>query len=52
MEREGKIAKFWLNPVRLRDSGGFRPHEARQIQQLVEEREAIILEQWNEYFSD
>ncbi len=52
VEREGKTAKFWLNPVRLQDSGGFRPHEVRRIQSLVEEQEMIILERWNEYFSD
>ncbi len=52
VEREGKIAKFWLSPVRLRDSGGFRSHEIRHIQRLVEERQEMILERWNEYFRD
>lgn len=52
VEREDKIAKFWLNPVRVQDSGGFRAHEIRRIQRLVEEREEKILEQWNEHFSD
>jgi len=52
VEREGKTAKFWLNPVRLQESGGLRPHEVRQIQRLVEERQEIILERWHEYFSD
>ena len=52
VEREGRIAKFWLKPVRLQDSGGFRPHEVRRIQSLIEERETMILERWNEYFND
>ncbi len=52
VEREGKIAKFWLKPVRLQDSGGFRPHEVRRLQRLVEERHVMILERWDEYFSD
>ncbi len=52
VEREKKIAKFWLNPVRLQDSGGFRAYEVRHIQHLVEKREATILERWYEHFSD
>ena len=52
VERAGRTAKFWLRPVRLQDSGGFRPHEVRHIQNLVEEQEAVFLERWNEYFSD
>jgi len=52
IERDNKTAKFWLNPIRLQESGGFRPHEVRHIQHLVEDRQEIILEQWHEYFND
>jgi hypothetical protein len=52
VQRESKIAKFWLNPVRLQDSGGFRAHEIRRIQYLVEEKQEMILEQWNEFFNE
>ncbi|RME76431.1 MAG: DUF4160 domain-containing protein [Chloroflexi bacterium] len=52
VEREGKTAKFWLKPVRLQDSGGFRAYEIKRIQHLVEERQEAFLERWYEYFSD
>jgi hypothetical protein len=50
VERDNNIAKFWLKPVRLQSSGGFRPHEIRKIQKLIEEYEDQILESWHEYF--
>lgn len=52
VERENRVAKFWLNPVRLQSSGRFRPHEIRHIQRLVEEHEKEFLEAWHEYFGD
>jgi hypothetical protein len=52
VERDDKIAKFWLEPVRLQSSGGFRPNETGQIQRLVEEHLEQLLESWNEYFGD
>ncbi|MCS7220161.1 MAG: DUF4160 domain-containing protein [Anaerolineae bacterium] len=52
VERENKVAKFWLNPVRLQSSGRFRPQEIRRLQHLVEEHEQEFLEAWHEYFRD
>jgi hypothetical protein len=52
VQREGKIAKFWLNPVRLQSSGGFRPSEIQKIQRLIANNEAEFLEFWYEYFND
>lgn len=51
IERDGKIAKFWLDPVRLQNSGGFSRHELNQLQNLVEENVDTLLEGWNEYFN-
>ena len=52
IERDRNIAKFWLDPVRLQRSGGFRPTEISRISRLVENNRETIAEAWNEYFSD
>ena len=50
VEREDKIAKFWIDPVRLQKSGGFHRSEIGRIQRMIEERHQELLEAWNEYF--
>ena len=52
VEREDKIAKFWLNPVRLQKSGGFNRAEIGRIQRIIGEHQAELLEAWNDYFGD
>jgi len=50
VERDDNIAKFWLDPVRLQVSGGFRRPELRTIEQMVREVRTELIEAWNEYF--
>ena len=50
VERDDKVAKFWLTPVRLHRSGGFSRREINQIQNLVEENVEALIRSWNEYF--
>ncbi len=52
VEREGYEAKFWLEPVRLQGSRGFRGWEIRQIEELVEEKADLLLEAWYEFFGN
>lgn len=52
VEREANKAKFWLDPVRLQNSGGFNRSEITRIQRLVEENQEYLLRCWNEYFND
>ena len=52
VEREDMIAKFWLDPVRLQNSGRFRGRELNQIHRLVEGNQTHILRCWNEYFEE
>ena len=52
VERDDKIAKFWLGPARLQSSRGFSRAEVTRILTLVEAHEAELLEAWNDYFSD
>ena len=50
-ERDANKAKFWLDPVRLQNSGGFSRTEINRIQELVEENRGDLLESWNEFFN-
>jgi hypothetical protein len=52
VERDESIAKFWMNPVRLQSSGGFRRPELSKIEQLVKTHRQRLIEAWNEYFRD
>lgn len=51
IECEDMIAKIWLDPVRLQESGGFGRNEVNKIQKLVEKNREILLEAWNDYFN-
>jgi hypothetical protein len=50
VEREGKIAKFWLDPIRLESSGGFNRAEISQILRIINEHHQQFVEAWHEYF--
>ena len=52
VERDDKIAKFWLDPVRLQSSDGFTRIEIGRIQKLIPEHRLQLMEAWNEYFRD
>ncbi len=52
VERDNMKAKFWLEPVRLQNSGGFNRNEINRIQRLVEDSQEILIRGWNEYFTD
>jgi hypothetical protein len=51
VEHDNHKAKFWLQPVRLQNSGGFKRKELNRIQALIEENQVRFLEEWDEYFS-
>lgn len=50
VQREKLVAKFWLDPVQLEKSGGFKAHELNEIGKLVQENQPYLLERWYEYF--
>ena len=52
IEREDKVAKFWLDPVRLQSSGGFSRNEIIRIHSVVGEYQIQLREAWNAYFHD
>lgn len=46
VSKQSSEAKYWLNPVELSKSRGFREHELSEIQKIVEEYKDEILEAW------
>ncbi|MBL8906058.1 MAG: DUF4160 domain-containing protein [Rhizobiales bacterium] len=50
VERGGAVAKFWLRPVRLQQSGGMNRPELREIERLVIENLGLLEEAWDDYF--
>lgn len=50
VEHETRVAKFWLDPVRLATSGGFKPAELGRIRGMLIRRERALVEAWNGYF--
>jgi len=52
VERDDRIAKFWLDPIRLQSSGGFSPPEISRIQRIIIECHSKLVEAWNVYFHD
>ena len=51
VQRESKVAKFWLQPVGLRSSTRFSPEELRKLERLVRENQERLLEAWHGYFN-
>jgi len=51
VEQGNKVAKFWLNPINLASSSGFRSHELTMIRAVVIEQREKFLEKWYEHFS-
>jgi hypothetical protein len=50
VERDDCEAKFWLDPVRLERSGGFRRNEIDRVRELIENHREQLLESWNAFF--
>ena len=50
VERDDKIAKFWLSPVRLQNNGGFNRSEINRILKILIENQTQLTEAWNDYF--
>ena len=44
VERDNRIAKFWLNPVMLQTTGGLRRHEIRRIERIILENQEMFME--------
>lgn len=52
IEKGDSAAKFWLNPISLASSFGFRNHELAKIRMMVSEHRPLFLEKWHEFFGN
>jgi hypothetical protein len=50
VDRDDQSAKFWLGPVALARNLGFSAVELGRIRALIKQKEAYLLEKWNERF--
>ena len=50
VEQAERYAKFWLTPVALADSRGFRGPELRELHYLVEANREAFIVSWDEHF--
>ncbi len=50
VEREANVAKFWLDPVRLQDSGGFGRAELTRLEDLVTRNAERFRKAWHDFF--
>lgn len=51
VQRDERLAKFWLRPIALARSKGFSAQELRAVGELVGSNAVMFLEAWNEFFS-
>jgi hypothetical protein len=50
VERDEKVAKYWLRQVTLASNHGFRSHELTHVRALVVEHRERFLEAWHGHF--
>lgn len=50
VRRENRMAKFWLDPVALQQTGGYNRSELNTIATLIHEHQDTLLEKWHEFF--
>ena len=51
VEPAERYAKFWLTPVVLAESRGFRSAELRELHNLIEENRETFIVAWDEHFN-
>ena len=50
IEADDNIAKVWLDPIRLENSGGFGRPEIGRILNIISKHQIELMEAWNGYF--
>ena len=50
IEHDGKVAKFWLQPVKNAKAGRLAQHQLNMIERLVSEHQVEFVEAWHDFF--
>lgn len=51
VEHDSDYAKFWLDPIKLAWSRGFKKPELNTIAKIVETNRDVLLKAWHDYFN-
>ena len=51
VEQAERYAKFWLKPISLAESRGFRSSELRELHNLIEQHRDFFILAWDEHLS-
>lgn len=51
VEQAERYAKFWLDPIELAESRGFRGAELRELHSIIAERQSEFIIAWDEHFN-
>ncbi len=51
VEKAESYAKFWFDPIRIVIDFGFNSKQLNEISNILEENQALIEDEWNEYFA-
>ena len=51
VEYAGGLAKFWLEPVLLESSYGFKAKDIKKAKKIIVDNHSFMKRKWNEYFS-
>jgi hypothetical protein len=52
VEKGEGYAKYWLKPIQLASSRGFRQHELSTIRLLIEENTKVFIKAWKQHFGN
>ena len=44
--KESKEGKYWIDPVKMARAGGFKPVELREIERIIHDNHAFLLNIW------
>lgn len=48
--KDGHEAKYNVKPMEMVYNHGFKKHELKMVESIIEENEEVIVDRWNTYF--